>query len=428
MATPSLTDLKRRVALRLSLDRDQGDRQALPPRTGGQHGGGSHASHRVRLDVRRGKRPCARSGRAGSGATPAKRARTAPDPAAGPLRAEPGRAQRGADRGARREARRAEPDRGRVRASQSDLFRALRRLPWRAQEGRHGQGAHARPHARARLRLPAGVHHLRLARRHAELGHLGRADRGRGRSDGALPAERSRDAARVQPGADARDLGRARAGRGAPRRAAARPRYRQSVLGDLARRRPGRPDRRRHVRDRQRAGHRLRGAHLADLGVRPLSLRDRTRCQGRPDRSLDGPAAGRRHGQDRARGALGRDLQVRGLGGQVRHRRRLLAAAIRDHGRRHARAAQGRLDQRHDGRHPGVPSGAARRLDRRLALPPRVHRQCQGDRAYPAGELRGPRPTSRSPTSAPSASCTTAAWMPPAATSWWRPTPATGSR
>ena len=218
MATPSLTDLKGRVALRLGLDRDQGDRPARSPQIRGEtRGEVSHAPHRVPLDVCRRKRPRARSGRAGSGATSAKRARTARDPAAGPLRAEPGRAQRGADRGAWREARRAAPDRGRVRAGQSDLLRALRRLPWRAQEGRHGQGAHARPHARARLRLSAGVHHLRLARRHAELGHLRRADRGRGRPDGALPAERPRDAARVQPGADARDLGGPRAGRGAAR-------------------------------------------------------------------------------------------------------------------------------------------------------------------------------------------------------------------
>ena len=55
-------------------------------------------------------------------------------------------------------------------------------------------------------------------------------------------------------------------------------------------------------------------------------------------------------------------------GRSIRDRRRLLAAAIRHHGR-HARAAQDRLDPRHDGGHPGVPR-AAGRLDRGLATAP----------------------------------------------------------
>ena len=243
-------------------------------------------------------------------AAQAGRHREARDPAARSLRAEPGRAQGGADRTTRREAGRADPDRGRVCRSQSDLFPALRRLPWRAEERRHRQAAHPGPDARAWLRLPAGVHHLRLAGRHAQLGHLGRSHRGAGRPHGALPLERSGDAARVRHGRGARHLDRARPGRAAPDPADERPRHRQSVLGDAARRRAGRADRRRQLRDRQRPRHRLRRAHFPHLGVRPLSLRDRTRRQGRSDRSLDGPAAGGRDGQDRPRGTLGRDLQV----------------------------------------------------------------------------------------------------------------------
>jgi hypothetical protein len=52
--------------------------------------------------------------------------------------------------------------------------------------------------------------------------------------------------------------------------------------------------------------------------------------------------------QDRHRGAVDRDLEVRGLGRQAGHRRGLLAAAIRDHGRRHAGAEEDRLHPRHD--------------------------------------------------------------------------------
>ena len=93
--------------------------------------------------------------------------------------------------------------------------------------------------------------------------------------------------------------------------------------------------------------------------------------------------------QGRPRGALGRDLEVQGLRGQVRDRRRLLAAAVHDHGRPDPRAAQGRLDPRHDGGHAGVPPRAARGRHRRLARASGVHRQRQGNRPDPAGQLRG---------------------------------------
>ena len=45
-------------------------------------------------------------------------------------------------------------------------------------------------------RVPEGVHQVRLARRHAQLGHLGRTDRRRSRPDGAL---RAADAAPRRP-------------------------------------------------------------------------------------------------------------------------------------------------------------------------------------------------------------------------------------
>ena len=80
---------------------------------------------------------------------------------------------------------------------------------------------------------------------------------------------------------------------------------------------------------------------------------------------------------------LGRDLEGQGLRGQVRDRRRLLAAAVRHHGRRDAGAAEGRLDPRHDRRYPGIPPGAACCLHSRLALQADLHRQCQGDRQDP---------------------------------------------
>ena len=52
---------------------------------------------------------------------------------------------------------------------------------------------------------------------------------------------------------------------------------RQPVLGHAARRRRDRADRRRHQEDRQHRQDRLRGAHLAHVGVRPLPVRDRPR-------------------------------------------------------------------------------------------------------------------------------------------------------
>jgi hypothetical protein len=57
--------------------------------------------------------------------------------------------------------------------------------------------------------------------------------------------------------------------------------------------------------------------------------------------------------------------KFKGLRGQVCDRRHLLAAAVRHHGRRHPEAAAHRIDPRHGGRHPGIPSGATRRGHRR---------------------------------------------------------------
>ncbi len=84
-------------------------------------------------------------------------------------------------------------DGGRVRQRAQDLFRALRRLPRRAAQGRDRQAADARHHAGQGHRLPEGLHRLRLAGRHAELADLGRDGREDRRPDGALhPARRRR--------------------------------------------------------------------------------------------------------------------------------------------------------------------------------------------------------------------------------------------
>ncbi len=91
------------------------------------------------------------------------------------------------------------------------------------------------------------------------------------------------------------------------------------------------------------------------------------------------------------RGAFRRHVQVQGLRGQVRHRRLLLAAAVRDHEGRHARAPQDRRHPRHDGGHAGVPPRAPRGRDRRLALQARVRGEREGDGQDPARELQGPR-------------------------------------
>jgi nitrite reductase (NO-forming)/hydroxylamine reductase len=125
----------------------------------------------------------------------------------------------------------------------------------------------------------------------------------------------------------------------------------------------------------------------------------------------------RRRDQDRPRSALGRDLEVQGIRGQVRDRRCLLAAAVRDHGWPDAGAAEDRLHPRHDRRHPGVPPGTARRGDRGQPRAPGVHRQRQGNRAHPAGRLQRHRQPQRSPRLMPRASCMTAAGTAPTATS-----------
>ena len=113
---------------------------------------------------------------------------------------------------------------------------------------------------------------------------------------------------------------------------------------------------------------------------------------------------------------------------QARDRRRLLAAAVRDHEGRHARAAEDRRHPRHDGRHAGIPPRAARGLDRGLALQARVRGQRQGDRQDPDGGLLRPRRAEGHRDRLGARSCTTAAGIRPSATSWWRPTSATRSR
>ncbi len=122
--------------------------------------------------------------------------------------------------------------------------------------------------------------------------------------------------------------------------------------------------------DRGHPEDRLCGAYFAAVGLRTLSVlvigRDAKIDQ--IDLWMDPPAKVASD-QDRFRGPVGRNLEDEGLGGQVCDRRCLLAAAICDHGWRNAGAAQGRFDPRHDLRYAGIPSRAARRLDRVLALP-----------------------------------------------------------
>jgi hypothetical protein len=81
-----------------------------------------------------------------------------------------------------------------------------------------------------------------------------------------------------------------------------------------------------------------------------------------------------------SRSALGRNLEVQGLRGPLRDRRHLLAAAVHADGWRHAQAAEGRQHARHDFGYQRVSPRAARCGDRRLALPPRVPGQRQGNR------------------------------------------------
>jgi hypothetical protein len=238
------------------------------------------------------------------------RAQAARDPAPGSLRARAQRAARaGAAAGPGGTARYPIPDPGRSGRSKHDLLPALRRLPRRAAQGGDRQGAHPRPHPRAGLRLPARLHHLRLAGRHAQLGHLGRALRAASRSHGALPAQRSGGSPRVGHGQDAGILAGAGPGRPAPEGEAEPARHRQPVLGDLARHRGDRADRRQELRDHRDLPDRLRRPHLAHVGLGPLPLRHRSRRADQRLRPLHGPAGGGRPGQDRHRGALGRDLQ-----------------------------------------------------------------------------------------------------------------------
>ena len=119
--------------------------------------------------------------------------------------------------------------------------------------------------------------------------------------------------------------------------------------------------------DHQHRQDRLRGAHLAHLGLGALPVRDRARRQDQHDRPVDGNARQRGRGAHRPRGALGRHQQVQGLRGQAGDRRRLLAAAVRDHEGRHAGAAEDRQHPRHGRRHAGIPPRAARGRDRRVA-------------------------------------------------------------
>ena len=168
----------------------------------------------------------------------------------------------------------------------------------------------------------------------------------------------------VGPEGDEGDLEGAGAAGEAPHQEDEQLQSRQHLLDHVARRRRSGADRRRHQEDHQHRQDRLRGAYLAHVGVRALSVRHRPRCQHQPDRPVDGEAGQRRRDQDRSGSAFGGDLQGQGLRGQVCHRRYLLAAAVRDHERRHPGAAEDRLHPRHDRGHPGIPSRAARRLDR----------------------------------------------------------------
>ena len=132
-----------------------------------------------------------------------------------PGRAVAGRRRRRQDP---RDARRAEHDDGRVRARAEDLLPALRRLPRRAAQGRHGQAAHARHHAEEGHRVPEGVHQPGFAGRHAELGQVGRAHAGGSGHHGALRPARAAAAARIRHEGDQGDLEGAGAGRRSGRR------------------------------------------------------------------------------------------------------------------------------------------------------------------------------------------------------------------
>ena len=99
-----------------------------------------------------------------------------------------------------------------------------------------------------RHRVPEGLHQVRLAGRHAELGHLGRADRRRSRPDGALRPAGAADAAGIRHGGHEEDLEGHRAAGEAADEEDEQVRPRQSLLGDAARHRRSGADRRRHRR------------------------------------------------------------------------------------------------------------------------------------------------------------------------------------
>ena len=105
----------------------------------------------------------------------------------------------------------------------------------------HGPGADPGHHPGERLRVSQRLHHLRLAGRHAELGHLGSDDRGGSRHHGTLPADRAAGAAGVRHGRDAQDLEVMIAPGDRPTSKQNDIRHRQPVLGDAARRRSGPP-------------------------------------------------------------------------------------------------------------------------------------------------------------------------------------------
>ena len=165
-------------------------------------------------------------------------------------------------------------DQGGVRQGGDDLLRALRRLPRRAAQGRDRQAADARHHAGSSASTtcrdfitygsPAGM---------PNWGTSGELTEAAGRPDGALPAARAAAAAGVRHGGDEGELEGPRAARAAADQEDEQPRHRQPVLGDAARRRRGRADRRRHQEDRQHLQDRLRGAHLAHVGLGALSVR-----------------------------------------------------------------------------------------------------------------------------------------------------------
>ena len=208
--------------------------------------------------------------------------------------------------------------------------------------------------------------------------------------------------------------------------------HREHLLDHAARHRRGGADRRRHQEDHQHRQDRLRGAHLAHLGLGPLPVRDRARRQDQHDRPVDGRARQRGRDPHRPGSALGGHQQVQGQGRRLHRqagdRRRLLAAAVRDHEGRHARAAEDRRHPRHDRGHAGIPPRAARRLDRGQPLQARVRGQREGDRQDADGGLLQPRRAEGHRDRLGAASCTTAAGTRPSATSWWPPTRATRSR